>query len=78
MNISEASKYYELGVLKGFDAIRDPMTTGNWLLVIESTNGKSWTLETALKKPKSFSSLDTAAGEIEKITGRVSSCSFSL
>jgi len=32
MKIKDAKEYYELGVLTGFDAVRDPMVPG-WLLV---------------------------------------------
>lgn len=71
MKIKQAKEYYDLGVLTGFAAVRDPMTTG-WMVVIEGKAGKSWTLETALGAVKSFASLDTLVGEVESITGRVS------
>ena len=71
MKIKQAKEYFDLGVLTGFAAVRDPMTTG-WLLAIEGKEGRSWTLKTALGSVKSFASLDTLVGEIEGITGRVS------
>lgn len=71
MKIKEAKEYYELGIVTGFDVVRDPMTTG-WLLVVLGKEGRSWTLQTAKGSEKAFSSLDTLVGEIESITGRVS------
>lgn len=80
MNIKKAKEYFELGVLTGFDAVRDPLKPGNWMLVISGKEGRSWTLHTALGKgkEKTFASLDTLVGEIEEITGRVSSLSIKL
>lgn len=78
MNIKKAKDYYELGVLTAFYAVRDPLKPGNWLLAIEGKEGRSWTLQTALGKDKSFASLDTLAGEIEEICGRVSSFKVTL
>ena len=73
MKLKAAKDYYEMGVLTGFDAVRDPMVPGAWLLAISGKEGHSWTLRTALGKDKSFSSLDTLIGQVEEITGRVSS-----
>lgn len=73
MQIRQAKEYFELGVVVGFYAVRDPLEPGNWLMVIEGTQGNSWTLQTKLGKEKSFSSLDTLMGQIEDIAGRVSS-----
>lgn len=73
MKIKDAREYYELGILRGFYAVRDPLVSGSWLLCIEGENERSWTLQTAKGGVKSFSSLDTLVGEIESITGRVSS-----
>ena len=72
MKVKQAKEYYELGILTGFYAVRDPMTTG-WLLEVVGKQDRSWTLQTAKGEPKTFSSLDTLVGEIESITGRVSS-----
>lgn len=75
MKIKQAKEYFEDGVITGFDAVRDPLMPGAWLLVVigSKTSGKSWTLETALGKQKSYANLDTLIGEIETIAGRVSS-----
>lgn len=72
MNIKQAKEYFELGIIRGFESVRDPMGTG-WLLVIVGKEGRSWTLQTAKGEEKVFSSLDTLMGEVEKIAGRVSS-----
>lgn len=73
MKIKQAKEYYEDGMITGFDAVRDPLMTGGWLLSISGKQGKSWTFETALGEPRSFSKLDTLVGQVEAITGRVSS-----
>lgn len=73
MQIKQAKEYFELGVVVGFHAVRDPIAPGNWLMVVEGKQGNSWTLHTKLGKEKSFSSLDTLMGQIEDIAGRVSS-----
>lgn len=72
MNIKQAKEYFELGIIRGFESVRDPLSTG-WMLVIVGKEGRSWTLETAKGEEKVFSSLDTLMGEVEKIAGRVSS-----
>jgi hypothetical protein len=71
MRLKQAKEYFDLGVLTGFHAVRDPLSPGCWLMVIEGTQGNSWTLETALGQPKSFSSVDTLIGQIEDIGGQV-------
>ncbi|WP_121169295.1 hypothetical protein [Nitrosovibrio sp. Nv6] len=73
MNIKQAKEYYELGVLTEFSALRDPLTPRGWLLVVSGKDERSWTLKTALGKDKVFASLDTLIGEVEDISGRVSS-----
>ena len=73
MKIKQAKEYFEDGMITGFYAVRDPMVPGGWLLVIDGKNGKSWTFQTALGGPRSFSKLDTLIGQIESITGRVDS-----
>ena len=77
MKIKDAKEYYELGVLIGFDAVRDPMAPG-WLLVVSGREGRSWTLETALGGSKVYSTLDSLVVEIERITGRVTSLHVGL
>jgi hypothetical protein len=78
IKIKQAKEYYELGVLTGFDAVRDPLKPGAWLLVVSGKDGRSWTMNTALNKVKSFASLDTLIDEIESITGRVGSLHVSI
>lgn len=77
MNIKQAREYYDLDILMSFYAVRDPMKKG-WLLVIVGKEERSWTLETAMKKPKSFASLDTLVDEIESITGHISTLEFKI
>lgn len=76
MILKQAKEYYELGVITGFSAVRDPLVDSQWMLVIEGKEGRSWTLQTALKVEKSYVSLDTLMGEVENIAGRVSSFSI--
>lgn len=78
MKIKQAKEYYELGVITGFDAVRDPLKPGNWLLAISGKEGRSWTLQTAHTGDKSFAKMDTLIGEVEDITGRVSSLHISI
>jgi hypothetical protein len=73
MKLKQAKEYFDLGVLTGFDAVRDPLRPGSWLLSISGKDGRNWTLQTALGHERSFSSLDTLIGQVEDITGRVSS-----
>ena len=73
MKIKQAIEYFEDGMITGFDAVRDPLVMGGWLLSISGKNGKCWTLQTALGEERSFSKLDTLIGQVEAITGRVSS-----
>ena len=77
MKIKQAQDYYDDGVITGFDAVRDPLTSG-WLLSISGKGGKCWTLETALNEQRVFSKLETLIGQIEAITGRVSSLHVSI
>ena len=78
MKIKQAKEYYELEVLTGFDAIKDPINEGQWLLVICGKGGRSWTAQTALGGAKSYAKLDTLVSDIEWISGRVSSLHVSL
>ena len=78
MKIKQAKDYYELGVLTGFDAIKDPINEGQWLLVIVGKDGRSWTTQTSLGEPRSYAKLDTLVSDIEWISGRVSSLHVSL
>lgn len=73
MKVKQAKEYFEDGMITGFDAVRDPLMTGGWLLVISGKHGKSWTFETALGEPRSFAKLDTLVGQVAAITGQVSS-----
>lgn len=77
MKVKQAKEYFDLGVITALHVVRD-MEPGRWLLCIEGKEGRSWTLETALGKPKSFASLDTLAGEVEEITGRVSGLTIKI
>jgi hypothetical protein len=72
MKIATAKEYYELNVLTGFDAVRDPLSHG-WLLSISGKEGRCWTLQTALGATKTYSTLDSVVVEVQRITGRVSS-----
>ena len=78
MKIKQAKEYYELDVLTDFDAIRDPLNEGNWLLVIGGKNGRSWTAQTSLGETKSYARLDTLVSDIEAISGRVSCLNVKL
>jgi hypothetical protein len=78
MILKQAKEYFDLGVITGFSAVRDPLASAQWLLVIEGKEGRSWTLQTALKAEKSYASLDTLMGEVENIAGRVSAFSITV
>ena len=78
MKIKQAKEYYELDVLTDFDAIRDPLNEGNWLLVIGGKNGRSWTAQTSVGETKSYARLDTLVSDIEAISGRVSCLNVKL
>ena len=73
MKIKQAKEYFEDGMITGFDAVRDPLVPGGWLLCIVGRNDRSWTFQTALGQDRSFSKLDTLIGQVEAITGRVDS-----
>jgi hypothetical protein len=77
MNIKQAREYYDLNVLTGFEILRDPMTKG-WLLMVIGKEDRSWTLETALGKPKVYSSIDSIVTEVERIVNKVSGVSIRL
>ena len=78
MILKQAKEYFELGIITGFSAVRDPLAVDGWMLVIEGKEGRSWTLQTALKTDKTYASLDTLMGEIESIAGRVSTFSVTV
>lgn len=78
MKIKQAKEYYELDVLTGFDAIKDPLHPGSWLLVIGGKEGRSWTAQTSLGEPKSYARLETLLSDIETIAGGVSALHVSL
>lgn len=69
MQIGQAKDYFELGVVTGFFASREPMGKG-WIMGIWGKEGKHWVLETKLGKVKAFSSLDTLVGQVQEITGK--------
>jgi hypothetical protein len=68
MQIGQAKQFFEVGVVTGFFASREPMGKG-WIMGIWGKEGKHWLLETKLGKVKAFSSLDTLVGQIQEITG---------
>jgi hypothetical protein len=70
IEIGEAKKFFELGVITGFDLVRAPMQPGKWLLSMTGKELRSWTLCTKLRDVKIFSSLDTIVGQVEQIAGR--------
>ena len=78
MKIKQAKEYYDDGMITGFDAVRDPLSVDGWLLVISGKNDRSWTFQTALGEARSFAKLETLVGQIEAITGRVSSLHISI
>ncbi len=78
MKIKQAKEYFEDGMITGFDAVRDPIVPGCWLLAISGRNGKSWTFQTALGEDRSFSKIDTLISQVEAISGRVSSLHISV
>ncbi len=76
MKLKEAKEHFDLGVITGFHAVRDPLESAQWLLVIEGQEERNWTLQTEANQAKSYASLETLIGEIESIAGRVSSFSI--
>lgn len=68
MELKIAKLYYIDQVLIGFHAVRDPENQG-WLLCIEGTNDKSWTLQTALGKPKTYSTVESLLADVDRIRG---------
>ena len=78
MKIKQAKEYYSLGILTGFDAVRDPLKPGNWMLVVIGEEGRSWTLATATGEVKSFAKLDTLVGEVESIAGHIGSLHIAI
>jgi hypothetical protein len=73
MNIKKAVEYFDLGMIRSFHSVRESSLGAGWLLVIAGPDGRFWTLQTAKGEDKVYSSLDTLIGEVEKISGRVSS-----
>lgn len=78
MNIKQAKEYYHLGVVSKIYAVKDALRANAWCIVIEGTSGQSWDLKTALKKTKSYKSLDSVLEEIRCITGNVSYINFNI
>lgn len=73
MELKQAKEYFGYGVIKSVCLVRDPLITGNWLICLVRSNGDSCGMTTAVKGEKTYSTLDSAMREIERITGRVSS-----
>lgn len=70
MDMQKARDFFEVGAIVSFGAVRNPMGKG-WLLSVKGKGmNDTWTLMTALGKPKVFSSLDTLVGQVEQITGK--------
>lgn len=78
MKIKDVKDYFSHGFVKQVYVVRDVLTPGNWMLLIELNNGSSAELETALGEKRSFSSLDTVVSQMEKIFGRVTTFKVSL
>lgn len=76
MDIKQAKEYFHLGVILYIYVFPDVLNPSSWTICLEDKNHKFHNLETALGKIKSYKSLDTAAGEIRSITGRISSFSI--
>lgn len=75
MQIGQLKEYFNLGVVNGFSAQREPMG-GGWILLVRGTENRSWNLETKLGKVKIFASLDTLVGQVEQIAGQVHELRF--
>jgi len=70
MEVKTAKEYFALGILTGFEAIRNPMSQ-TWLLQITGKDNRVWMMHTAKGETREFASLDTLVGQIEAIAGRV-------
>lgn len=73
MELKQAKDYWGYGVIESVGLMRDPLMDGNWLICLVRSNGDSCGMTTALKEEKTYSTLDSAMREIERITCRVSS-----
>lgn len=69
IEIAQAKKFFELGVVTGVSVQRAPMAAGKWMVGMEGKDFRYWTLATKLGEVKLFSSLDTAVGQLEQIVG---------
>ena len=65
MDIAKAKDYYSLGVLKGFDIVRDG---DKWLLAIEYKTGSD-TIHRARGGPKLYATIDGVVIDIQHIMG---------
>ena len=72
MQVAQAKDYFHAGVITSFDIVADPLVGTGWLLEMAGPGGK-WTLHTKAGVPRSFASLDTLVGIVQKIAGRVTS-----
>lgn len=77
MKLAQAKEYYEMGILKSFGALKDPLTDG-WLLAVEIQDGRSWTMHTALGEPKVYASMDSITKEVDRIIGMIPDWTFKL
>lgn len=78
MQVRQAIEYFQLGVIASIYAMRDPLDRTKWILGFELSNGDGVELRTARGDVKTFSSLDTLAGEVETITGRLDGMTFKV
>lgn len=57
MKIAQAKDYFDVGLITGFDIIRDPLALGRpgaWLLSLNGKGGKSWMFNTSRDEIRSF------------------------
>jgi hypothetical protein len=73
MQLKQAKEYFSLGIITGFEISRVAMRGDAWTLIVSGKEGRTWMLETQLGKTREFASLDTAAGVVEDIAGRLTS-----
>ena len=78
MQVKQATEYFDLGVIERIYAMRDPLDRTKWILGFELHTGAAVELRTARGDVKTFSSLDTLAGEVETITGRLDGMTFKV
>jgi len=76
MNLARAKEYYKLGTLTEFTAVPcrdDDDKTEGWMLVMQGTSPTgevcSWTLETALHRPKIYATLQSLSADAMRTMG---------